>query len=136
MCHSVIFRGVLLNIGGPQGYHTYRKLIHVTTLADKFSCLSLTNKALFLSRAVHEATICARAAAYKSIPAHPERSYDHPDPIALRDANEFIHRVAGYMSHVLKRSEGLGQDKSVMNMIEQVFRDWGISHRLEAWLPD
>ena len=105
---------------------------HMTTLADRFSRLTPGNKALFLARVVHETTIYARTA-YIPLPAHPERSFD-PDPIILRDANEFVHRVAGYTSHVLKGTEGPGQDKSVMDMIEHVFDKWGAFHRLEAQL--
>ncbi len=106
-------------------------------LHTKFSSLGPSAKAMFLARVAHMATIAAREA-YAPCAADPERSYDHPEGIILRDANEFVHRVAGYVPHVLKRTETAGQDESVLAMIENYYRELGLASLLADWLtgPD
>ncbi|HYI29564.1 MAG TPA: hypothetical protein VD863_17115 [Bradyrhizobium sp.] len=106
-------------------------------LSTKFSSLEPNAKAMFLARVVHMATIAAREA-YTSCAAHPERSYDRPEGIILRDANEFVHRVAGYVPQVLDRTETPGQDQSVLAMIENYYRTLGLAPLLADWLtgPD
>jgi hypothetical protein len=88
----------------------------ITKLSARFSSLQPAEKAMFLARVAHMATIDARAS-YISTPAHPARNFEYPDAIVLRDANNFVHRVTGYIMHVLDRSEGTGQDESVIEMI-------------------
>ena len=106
-------------------------------LNTKFSSLGPNAKAMFLARVAHMATIAAREA-YASCAADPERSYDHPEGIILRDANEFVHRVVGYMMQVLNRTEMTGQDESVLAMIENYYRELGVASLLADWLtrPD
>jgi hypothetical protein len=105
--------------------------------SSKFSSLEPNEKAMFLVRVVHMATIAARESYCPSV-AHPERNYDHPDAIILRDANNFVHRVTGYITHVLARAEIAGQDESVIAMIEHYFREFGLTSHLSRWLaqPD
>lgn len=79
-------------------------------LSAAFSAASPIDKALFLARVAYNSTVDARANGYvvKS---------DKADGVVLRRYNEFIHRVTGYMMHVLKGTEMEGQDASVMKMI-------------------
>jgi hypothetical protein len=92
----------------------YRSRLHsakaspMNVFVAKFRSLSRTDKAVFLARVAHEATICARMS-YVPTPAHPNRDYDHPDAVILRDANNFVHRVVGYIPHVLKGTIGRGR---------------------------
>ena len=67
-----------------------------------------------MGRVAHMATVAAREAYILG--------YEHPDGAILRKANEFVHRVTGYIGHVLDGSEGEGQDASVMAMIEEYFQ--------------
>src|SRR5580704_9794076 len=97
----------------------------IDELSSAFSALDPIGKAMFLSCVAHAATIAARES-YVSSEAHPERDFEHPDGITLRDANNFVHRVTGYMMHVLDGSEGEGQDASVMMMIVEQFREYGL----------
>jgi hypothetical protein len=101
----------------------------MSALAVRFSRLTRTDKAIFLARVAHEATIYARMS-YVPTPAHPERGYDHPDPIILRDANNFVHRVVAYIPHILKGTERWRQDESIIEMTECQFRQWGVLRRL------
>jgi hypothetical protein len=101
-------------------------------LNTRFSSLGPNEKAMFLARVAHTATIAAREA-YGACAAHPERSYDNPEGIILRDANEFVHRVIGYMTEVLNRSETAGQDESVLAMIEHYYRKLGFASHLPDW---
>src|SRR5262249_31708579 len=105
----------------------------MTKLAASFCKLSRTDKALFLARVAHTATIYARVS-YVPTPAHPERDYDRPDPIILRNVNNFVHRVVGYIMHVLKGTERR-DDESMVQMIEQQFEEWGVPHDLPPLLP-
>lgn len=105
----------------------------MSDLSVKFSTLGPTGKAMFLAQVAHMATVAARES-YAPTDAHPERTYDHPDAAILRDANNFVHRVTGYMMHVLDSTEMDGQDESVMEMIEYHFREHGLSHWLSKWL--
>jgi hypothetical protein len=100
----------------------------VSNLSDAFSALSPNQKAVFLARVAHEATISAREA---YIPI-----YDKPDGLLLQQSNEFVHRVTGYITCVLARTEREGQDASVMQMIVKHFRLSGREHRLVEWLGD
>jgi hypothetical protein len=102
-------------------------------LNTKFSSLGPNEKAIFLSRVAHMATIAARKS-YELCGDHPERNYDHPDAVILRDANNFVHRVTGYITHVLERTEMAGQDESVMAMIEHQYRELGLTSYLPKWL--
>ena len=102
-------------------------------LAAAFSELGPTGKAMFLAQVAHMATVAARES-YVTDNAHPERNYYNPDPIILRDANNFVHRVTGYIMHVLDSTEGDGQDESVMIMIEEHFRERGLFGWLPKWL--
>jgi hypothetical protein len=52
----------------------------------------------------------------------------------LRDANNFVHRVAGYTMTVLIGAEGEGQDASVMQMIDEYFRAQHLESQLNRWL--
>jgi hypothetical protein len=99
----------------------------MSALAVRFSSFTRVDKAIFLARVAHEATIYARMS-YVPTPAHPERDYDHPDPIILRDANNFVHRVVGYIQHILKGTEWWKQDEIVIEMIEHQFREGGSSN--------
>ena len=90
-------------------------------------------KAAFLANVAHFATIAARES-YAPSDAYPDRDYDHPDAIILRDANNFVHRVTGYIPHVLYKSEGQGQDASVMTMVLEYFQERGIERHLAEWL--
>ena len=98
-------------------------------LSTRFSALSPGRKAAFLARVAHESTIDARATAYGE-------DYRTPDGARLREFNEFIHRVTGYIPHVLDGSEGEGQDASVMAMIVEFYASLkkGREGRLAAWL--
>ena len=78
-------------------------------LCARFSALPPDGKAAFLARVAHNSTVDARTAYCED--------YRNPDGAKLRDFNEFVHRVTGYIPHVLDRSEGVGQDASVMAMI-------------------
>ena len=93
---------------------------------EAFSALPPNQKAIFLTRVAHEATISAREA---YIP-----DYDKPDGVLLRRANEFVHRVTGYIGHVLDGTELEGQDASVMEMIVEHLRSNGRESRLGEWL--
>jgi hypothetical protein len=99
----------------------------MSQLGRSFSALSANQKATFLARVAHEATIDARAMAYG-------QDCNQPDGLLLREINEFAHRVTGYIPHVLDGTEGVGQDASVMEMIVQHFRAHGREHRLVEWL--
>ena len=105
----------------------------MSRLTEAFSALGPNEKAMFLARVAHMATVHARNA-YVPDENYPERNYEHPDGVILRDANNFVHRVAGYMMHVLDRTEGEGQDASVMTMIVEHFRARGIERYLSQWL--
>jgi hypothetical protein len=98
----------------------------MTDLADLFSALSPAQKATFLSRVAHEATVYAREA-YAG-------DYERPDGVILRNANEFVHRVTGYITHLLNGSEGEGQDAPVMAMIVHHSNLAGYESRLADWL--
>lgn len=102
-------------------------------LAAKFSKLAPNEKAMFLARVAHEVTIFARAS-YIPTPEYPNRDFAHPDPIILRDANNFVHRIVGYIMHVLDGTEMEGQDESVIEMIEDQFREWNAAHLLTKWI--
>ena len=99
----------------------------------RFTGLGPNDKAMFLARVAHMATIAARES-YVPSADHPERNHDHPDAIILRDANSFVHRVTGYMMHVLKGTEMAGQDESVIMMIEDHYRERGLGSLLSEWL--
>jgi hypothetical protein len=88
---------------------------------------------MFLARVAHMATVAARES-YVATEVHPDRNYDHPDAVTLRDANNFIHRVTGYIMHVLDGTEREGQDASVMAMIAEHFRERQLSRYLRQWL--
>jgi hypothetical protein len=98
----------------------------MTDLADLFSALPPIQKAIFLARVAHEATVRARDA-YAG-------DHGHPDGITLRNANEFVHRITGYITHVLMSSEMEGQDASVMNMIAHNSKAAGYEAKLADWL--
>ena len=105
----------------------------MSPLATKFVQLDTKTKAIFLARVAHEGTIFGRLS-YVSTPDHPNRNFANPDAVILRDANNFVHRVVGYISHVLEGTERNGQGESVMEMIEEYFRGRGASHLLGKWL--
>jgi hypothetical protein len=86
-------------------------------LCAAFSQLSPNGKAMFLARVAHNTTVDARVAYIDD--------YEHPDGVALRKFNEFVHRVTGYTMHVLDQSEMPGQDESVVRMI---FEFYGAGH--------
>jgi hypothetical protein len=105
----------------------------MSNLNTNFSTLDADKKALFLARVAHMATIAARES-YAPSASHSERNYDHPDAVILRDANNFVHRVVGYIMHVLERTEMAGQDESVVTMIEHYYRERGLTPFLAKWL--
>ncbi|CAN7265493.1 hypothetical protein LJR220_001200 [Bradyrhizobium sp. LjRoot220] len=105
----------------------------MSDLSARFVGLGPNDKAMFLARVAHMATIAARES-YATSVDHPERDYDHPDAIILRDANNFIHRVVGYIMHVLDGTEMAGQDESVMIMIEDHYRERNLGDLLTEWL--
>jgi hypothetical protein len=82
-------------------------------LCATFSRLPPNAKGHFLAWVAHNSTVDARSA-YAN-------NYEHPDGIVLRKANEFVHRVTGYIMHVLDGTEGKGQDTSVIAMIFEVY---------------
>jgi|GEM_PF-1611643 len=88
---------------------------------------------MFLARVAHEATIYARASYIPTL-EYPSRDFAHPDPIILRDANNFVHRIVGYIMHVLDRTEMEGQDESVIEMIQDQFGEWKAAHLLTKWI--
>jgi hypothetical protein len=102
-------------------------------LKASFAALGPNDKAMFLARVAHMATIAARES-YASSADHPERNFDHPDAIILRDTNNFVHRVTGYIMHVLDRTEMAGQDESVIAMIERYYQERGLGSLLSEWL--
>jgi len=81
---------------------------------------------MFLARVVHDATILARNAYVTN--------YEHPDGVRLRNANEFVHRVSGYIMHVLNSTEGDGQDAFVIAMIVENAKASGREDKLVDWL--
>jgi hypothetical protein len=91
-------------------------------LGNLFTGLSSEKKARFLAAVAHWATIGARADGY-------EVGTDRADGRVLRDYVEFIHRVTGYIVVVLNKTEGAGQDESVMRMISD--RNWAPFARAE-----
>jgi hypothetical protein len=99
----------------------------------RFAGLGPNDKVMFLARVAHMATIAARESCVPTAD-RPERNHSHPDAIILRDANSFVHRVTGYMMHVLKGTEMAGQDESVMMMIENYYRQRGLGSLLSEWL--
>ena len=101
----------------------------------RFSSLGPIEKTKFLARVVHGATIAARES-YCPSADHPERNFDHPDAVMLRDANNFVHRVAGYIMHVLDRTAMVGQDESIMAMIEHYYRERESRGLLLEWLAN
>jgi hypothetical protein len=107
----------------------------VTLLSKRFSSLKPDAKAVFLSRVAHMATIAARDS-YVQTADHSERTYDRPDGIILRDANNFVHRVTGYIPHVLKGTEGVGQDASVIEMIVEYFGERKLDAYVNKWLEN
>jgi hypothetical protein len=102
-------------------------------LTEAFSALAPSQKAMFLARVAHMATIDARNS-YVTDMKHPNRDYDHPDAIILRDANNFVHRVAGYTMRVLTKSEMEGQDSSVIEMIFEYFHERQMERYLSQWV--
>ena len=68
---------------------------------------------MFLARVAHNTTVDARVTYIED--------YEHPDGVALRKFNEFVHRVTGYTMHVLDQSEMPGQDESVVKMIFEFY---------------
>ena len=82
-------------------------------LCAAFSKLPPPAKAMFLARVAHNSTVDARSAYMQD--------YANPDAVTLRKANEFVHRLTGYMMHVLDHSEMRGQDASVMAMIFELY---------------
>ena len=105
----------------------------VVQLSARFSSLPPNDKAMFLARVAHMATVAARIS-YVTTEEHPERSFDNPNGPILRDANNFVHRVTGYIMHVLDSSEMEGQDASVMAMIVEHFKQEQMDHHLSKWL--
>jgi hypothetical protein len=105
----------------------------MSDLKIRFASLGPIEKSIFLARVAHGATIGARESHCASA-AHPNRSFDHPDGIILRDANNFVHCVTGYIPHVLQRTEMAGQDDSIMAMIERHYEDRGLASWLSEWL--
>ena len=106
---------------------------NTASLTEAFSVLEPNEKAMFLARAAHMATVYARIA-YAPDENYPERNYEHPDGVILRHANNFVHRVTGYMMHVLDRTEAEAQDASVMTMIAEHYRACRIERYLSQWL--
>jgi hypothetical protein len=107
----------------------------VAKLSARFSSLPTSDKVMFLARVAHMATIAARNS-YISTKEYPERNFENPDGPMLRDANNFVHRVTGYMMHVLDSSEMEGQDASVIAMIAEHFEHEKIDHYLTQWLQN
>jgi hypothetical protein len=105
----------------------------MSDLSTAFSALGPSEKAMFLARVAHMATVAARVS-YINDAQHPERAYDHPDGVILRDANNFVHRVTGYIMHALDGSEGEGQDAYVITTIQEYFQARGMDKRLYEWL--
>ena len=98
----------------------------MSTASDTFSTLSPNQKAAFLATVAHFSTVIAREAYAEN--------YDSPDGIVLRHFNEFVHRVTGYIPHVLNQTELPGQDASVIAMIVEEYRARGLEDRLTEWL--
>jgi hypothetical protein len=91
--------------------------------AKLFCALSSAHKAEFLANVIHDATISARGAYVDN--------YDLPDGVRLREANEFVHRIAGYIPHVLNGTEMGGQAESLIAMI---FEEMPGRLRHEQWI--
>jgi hypothetical protein len=85
----------------------------IDELCAAFSRLSPNSKAMFLAQVAHNTTVDARIAYIDD--------YEHPDGVALRKFNEFVHRVTGYTMHVLDQTEMPGQDESVVKMIFEFY---------------
>jgi hypothetical protein len=52
----------------------------MSDLSTAFSALGPSEKAMFLARVAHMATVAARVS-YINDAQHPERAYDHPDGV-------------------------------------------------------
>jgi hypothetical protein len=105
----------------------------MSDLSAAFSALTPTAKAMFLARVAHMATVAARSA-YAPDMNYPGRDFDHPDGVVLRDTNHFVHRVTGYIMHVLDCTEREGQDASMMAMIVGHFQTHQLEEYLTKWL--
>jgi len=96
-------------------------------LAVAFARRALTDRAAFLTRVCHIATIAAREAC--------EKDWARPNGIiALRDANELVYRVSGYMEPVLADAELDGQAASVFTTVWQYFQAHQLERYLYEWL--
>jgi Immunity protein 27 len=96
-------------------------------LAAAFTRLTATERASFLAHVCHMATIAAREAY--------EKDWAGPNGIiALRDANELVHRVSGYIEPVLGGAGLDGQAASVFAMIWQYFQAHQLERHLYEWL--
>jgi len=69
---------------------------------------------------------------YVPTPDHPNRNFDNPDALILRDANNFVHRVVGYIPPVLNETEGKDHDGFVIEMIADFFGEH--SRKFSEWL--
>jgi hypothetical protein len=98
-------------------------------LHEAFASLSPTAKVSFLLRVAHAQTIYARDA-YAA-------SYDKPDGIHLRTANEFIHRLLGVvMGFMDGRAERPAE--SIVDAIVGALKRYGpgVEAQLETWIED
>jgi hypothetical protein len=76
-------------------------------ISTAFSGLTGKGKAIFLARVAHMETIRVRDLYHRS----------PPDPAAMFQSSELIHRLCGYAMQVLTRDTEQDQDRSVVRMI-------------------
>ena len=96
-------------------------------LVAAFNRLAVTERATFLARVCRLATIAARES-YQKDWASPS------GVIALRDANELVHRVSGYIEPVLAGAKLEEQAASDFTIIWQYFWAHQLQHHLYEWL--
>ncbi len=86
-------------------------------LARILSKLSPEDKALFLARIIHDVTVYARIS----------------PPDKLKAANQFVHRVVGYLKDALSSQEWAGDDL-IAETIDEYFKAIGVKPDVAGWL--
>jgi len=89
-------------------------------LLEKFSALPLIAKVDVLTRLIHVETIHARNA------------YNMPNQhVFLRQSNEMVHRIAGYVSAILSDRTSSEQEASMLEMLVEAPH---LAEKLQVWL--
>lgn len=87
-------------------------------LETTLSRLNPHDKALFLANVIHDVTVYARLS----------------PPEKLRDINNFVHRMNGYLKDVLYGDEW-ADNELIAETITDHFRDMQIEPSVAGWLP-